>query len=76
MNGWESPHDAYISFGRTASFFSDFEEDGTAYKVVNGRDLYRERELTFSRDKRKGAVRIFFVGGSASAGWPHPDGEA
>jgi tetratricopeptide (TPR) repeat protein len=73
--GWESPHDPYISFGRTTSFFSDFKEDGTAYKVVNGRDLYREREITFSRDKPKGAVRIFFVGGSASAGWPHPDGE-
>jgi tetratricopeptide (TPR) repeat protein len=74
--GWESPRDPYISFGRTASFFSDFEDDGTAYKVVNGRDLYREREVTFSRDKPKRAVRIFFVGGSASAGWPHPDGEA
>lgn len=74
--GWESPRDPYISFGRTASFFSDFEQEGTAYKVVNGRDLYRERELSFSRDKPNGAVRIFFVGGSASAGWPHPDGEA
>ncbi len=73
--GWASPRDPYISFGRTTSFFSDFKEDGTAYKVVNGRDLYRERELTFSRDKPNGAVRIFFVGGSASAGWPHPDGE-
>jgi tetratricopeptide (TPR) repeat protein len=74
--GWQAPNDPYISFGRATSFFYDFEEEGVAYKTVSSRDLYRERELTFARTKPKGAFRVFFVGGSASAGWPHPDGEA
>jgi tetratricopeptide (TPR) repeat protein len=74
--GWQVPNDPFISFGRTTSFFHDFVEDGVAYKKVVNRELYAERELTFPAKKQAGVFRVFFLGGSASAGWPHPDGEA
>lgn len=74
--GWHVPDDPYINFGRANSFFEDFVEEGVAYKKVAGRDLYNEKELTFTAKKPAGVFRVFCLGGSASAGWPHPDGES
>jgi tetratricopeptide (TPR) repeat protein len=73
--GWRTADDPFIHFGRVASFFSDFEYEGMAYKEVTARALYREREVAFPRTKPAGTFRIFCLGSSASAGWPHPGGE-
>jgi tetratricopeptide (TPR) repeat protein len=37
--------------------------------------LYRERNVVFRPQKTPGTFRIFCLGGSASAGWPHPADE-
>ena len=73
--GWRTADDPYLYFGHVASFFADYEHEGVAYKEVKARELYREREVSFTRDKSAGTFRIFCLGGSASAGWPHPTNE-
>jgi len=44
------------------------------YRVAHG-ELYSERGVTFPAQKPDNGFRVFCVGGSASAGWPHPPGE-
>ena len=73
--GWQTSDDPYIHFGRVTSFFADEVFDGVEHKEVESRDLYREREVSFPTQKVTGTFRIFCVGGSASAGWPHPEDE-
>jgi lysophospholipase L1-like esterase len=73
--GWKTADDPYLNFGRVQSFFEDVEIEGEPFKKVKARALYREREVTFSVRKDPGAFRIFCLGGSASAGWPHPPEE-
>jgi hypothetical protein len=73
--GWQTADDPYLDFGRVQSFFEDVEIEGDALKKVKARALYREREVVFSASKDPGVFRIFCVGGSASAGWPHPGEE-
>jgi tetratricopeptide (TPR) repeat protein len=73
--GWQAPNDPYINFSRVTSFFADAKIHGIAHKVVQARELYREREISFAARKLEGTFRIFCLGGSASAGWPHPHRE-
>ena len=73
--GWQTAADPYLDFGRVQSFFEDVEIEGETFKKVKARELYREREVVFSASKDPGVFRIFCVGGSASAGWPHPGEE-
>jgi tetratricopeptide (TPR) repeat protein len=73
--GWQAPIDPYIHFGRTVSFFEDVKIDGVDSKQVKARELYREREVSFATRKPPDTFRIFCIGSSASAGWPHPDTE-
>lgn len=72
MLGWQTSDDPFLHFGRVQSFFEDTEIEGEAFKKVKARALYREREVVFSTYKDPETFRIFCVGGSASAGWPHP----
>jgi tetratricopeptide (TPR) repeat protein len=73
--GVRTADDPYLQFGRVASFFTDVEIGGKPHKRVIARDLYREREVTFAVNKAAGTFRIFCIGSSASAGWPHPANE-
>jgi tetratricopeptide (TPR) repeat protein len=69
--GWRTADDPFLHFGRVESFFDDVEIEGEPFKKVKARALYREREVLFSTHKAPGTFRIFCIGGSASAGWPH-----
>lgn len=73
--GLQTSDDPHIHFGRVTSYFDDEVFDGIAHKEVKSRRLYREREVFFPSQKVEGTFRIFCVGGSASAGWPHPQEE-
>ncbi len=73
--GWQISDDPYIHFGRVTSFFEDEVFDGVAHKEVKSRELYRERDVFFPTQKVTGTFRIFCIGSSASAGWPHPKEE-
>jgi tetratricopeptide (TPR) repeat protein len=73
--GWQAPIDPYVHFGRTVSFFEDVTIGGVDGKRVMARELYREREVSFATRKPPGTFRIFCIGSSASAGWPHPEKE-
>lgn len=66
------PDDPFLHFGRIAPFFAEEAVNGVRYYRVVHRDLYRERHQAFPRQKPPGAFRVFCVGSSASAGWPHP----
>jgi tetratricopeptide (TPR) repeat protein len=70
--GWRTAEDPFLHFGRVQSFFEDVEFEGEPFKKVKARQLYRERQVMFSIEKDPGTFRIFCLGGSASAGWPHP----
>jgi tetratricopeptide (TPR) repeat protein len=70
--GWQAGDDPYIHFGRVTSFFGDAKIDGVSHKQVKARDLYRERQVSFATQKPANTFRVFCLGGSASAGWPHP----
>jgi tetratricopeptide (TPR) repeat protein len=50
--------------------------DGADRYRVTHPEAYRGRNLVFPAKKPPGTIRIFCVGGSASAGWPHPPGES
>ncbi len=69
------PYDPYIHFGQIDSFFSRQSADGTDYYQVASREVYRERQVKFAGVKPPNTFRIFCLGGSASAGWPHPENE-
>jgi hypothetical protein len=64
--------DPYLNFGQVDSFFIKKEINGEPYYQVASREVYRERNITFPVHKQVNTFRIFCVGGSASAGWPHP----
>ena len=65
-------NDMFLQFGRVNSFFTKLTVDGRDFYQVASRDVYRERNTTFAAVKDPGTFRIFCLGGSASAGWPHP----
>jgi tetratricopeptide (TPR) repeat protein len=73
--GWRTADDPFLHFGRVESFFEDVQIEGEPFKKVKARALYREREVLFSVFKDPGTFRIFCIGSSASAGWPHPPDE-
>lgn len=55
--------------------FSQIEEvdvDGVPSYRITHPSVYADRVQTFAREKAPDALRVFCLGGSASAGWPHP----
>jgi tetratricopeptide (TPR) repeat protein len=72
------PHaarDPKLSLMGPVGFFATEERDGRLYVRVSHREVYARRNIEFSAEKEPGTVRIFCLGGSASAGWPHPPSE-
>ena len=67
--------DPYLQLGPTYPFFVKRNIDGRQYYRVANRRLYRERNTAFPVEKDPGTFRVFCVGESASAGWPHPSHE-
>lgn len=57
------------------TFFETVEVDGRAYHQVSHPEAYRGRRVRIPVDKAPGTLRVFCLGGSASAGWPHPPEE-
>lgn len=67
--------DPYLNFGQVDSYFVQKEIGGRPHYQVANREVYRERNTVFPVTKTPGTFRVFCLGGSASAGWPHPQEE-
>jgi hypothetical protein len=67
--------DPYLQFGPVQPFFVKETVNGREYYQVAKRRLYRERNIMFPVTKDPGTFRIFCLGASASASWPHPSQE-
>lgn len=67
--------DPFLNFGQVDSYFAQKEVDGRPQYQVANREVYRERNTVFPVKKTPQTFRVFCLGGSASAGWPHPQEE-
>jgi hypothetical protein len=67
--------DPYLNFGQIDSYFVKKDIGGQPHYQVANREVYRERNILFPIRKAANTFRIFCLGGSASAGWPHPQEE-
>lgn len=65
-------NDPYILLYSPSSIFKRIEVDGEIRLRVQQKELYSTRNIEIPEKKPAGRLRIFCVGGSASAGWPHP----
>lgn len=68
--------DPFINIGGVPSFFKTEVIDGQEYQVVTHDAAYALSGIRFTTRKEPGSIRIFALGGSASAGWPHPRTES
>ena len=66
--------DPYINVS-PFSLFTEVEIDGEPGYRITHRFAYAERNTVFRAKKPDGGIRIFALGGSACASWPHPVGE-
>jgi tetratricopeptide (TPR) repeat protein len=66
--------DTYVNVS-PFSVFSRESVDGVEYARITHRLAYAERNVRFQVHKPAGTVRLFCLGGSACAGWPHPAAE-
>jgi len=53
------------------TIFSREVVDGKEYAQITHRLAYADRNIRFPVDKRANSLRVFVLGGSAAAGWPH-----
>jgi hypothetical protein len=67
--------DAYVNLVDVPAFFAVKEIRGRRFYQVTHPEAYRGRRILFPVEKPPGTFRIFVLGESASAGWPHPPGE-
>jgi lysophospholipase L1-like esterase len=67
--------DPFLKIDSPRSLFSTVENNGQIFYRVTHPEAYRGRNILFPLVKEKKAIRIFCLGGSASAGWPHPPSE-
>jgi tetratricopeptide (TPR) repeat protein len=63
--------DPFLELSKASSKFGEVEIDGVRWYQVRHADLYADRNVAFPVEKAPGTVRIFCLGGSANAGWPH-----
>jgi tetratricopeptide (TPR) repeat protein len=68
--------DPFLNIGGVPSFFKTRTIDGKEYKIVTHDAAYGRSGIQFTTHKEPGSIRIFCVGASASAGWPHPRSES
>ncbi len=69
------PDDPKLSLVGRTRFFEPIEIDGRPHLRVVHEEAYARRNIVFAAEKAKGSARVFCLGGSASAGWPHPPEE-
>jgi len=56
-------------------FFERTEIDGRPHYRIAHDEVYSRRGVVFDAEKPPDTLRVFCLGGSASAGWPHPKQE-
>lgn len=64
--------DPYLALRGRISFFSEIEVEGQRYYEVRHPDSITSGGTRFAIEKPPETFRIFVLGGSAAAGWPHP----
>lgn len=57
------------------SLFSKQTINGETWYRISNKNAYSDRNVLFKKAKDKDMIRIICLGGSASAGWPHPPDE-
>lgn len=57
------------------NLFTKQEINGETWYRISNKNAYSDRNTLFKAKKEKDQVRIICLGGSASAGWPHPPEE-
>ena len=57
------------------SIFTREKINGKEFARITHRFAYAERNIQFTVRKPENTIRIFLLGGSACAGWPHKDRE-
>lgn len=57
------------------NLFSKREIKGETWYGITNKNAYSDRNILFKEKKDKDQLRIICLGGSASAGWPHPPEE-
>ncbi|MFN7972053.1 MAG: hypothetical protein U0166_06830 [Acidobacteriota bacterium] len=67
--------DPYLNLTTPMSVFSEVVENGQKYYKVTHPQAYNSRDVKFLQEKPPGTYRIFCLGESACAGWPHPPEE-
>jgi tetratricopeptide (TPR) repeat protein len=67
--------DPYLNLGRLPTFVTEEQVDGQRTYRLTHPETYSKRNIVFPAEKRSKTFRIFCLGGSASAGWPHPASE-
>jgi len=67
--------DPFLNIGAIPEFFEKVSINGVPHYQVSHAQAYRGRNLAFPVTKEPGTIRVFCLGGSASAGWPHPVSE-
>jgi hypothetical protein len=63
--------DPFLELSKASSKFGEVEVDGVRWYQVRHADLYADRNVAFPVEKPPNTLRIFCLGGSANAGWPH-----
>jgi tetratricopeptide (TPR) repeat protein len=76
LRTFADPADPYVHLRGRTSIIEEVEDAaGARFVRVAHPEAYAARNTRFPVEKPAGARRIFFLGGSASAGWPHPPGQ-
>lgn len=70
------PDDAFLALRGDPVFFERFERDREPWVRLAHDELYGTGSLAFPIEKPANTLRVFAVGGSASAGWPQPPSES
>ncbi len=60
-----------IAIGKM-DFFTEIQHQGERYIRITNKYGYSDQNFMFRAEKKPNTIRIFCIGGSASAGWPHP----
>jgi tetratricopeptide (TPR) repeat protein len=70
----DDSRDPYVNVS-PFTIFSKEHTDGVEFARITHRYAYAERNVRFPVQKPRDTIRIFLLGGSACAGWPHPQQE-
>ena len=68
---WDTVSDPYFTFTNTTSIFTKVDINNEPHYRITHHQAYADRNTYFPVKKGPDTIRIFCLGGSASAGWPH-----